>query len=261
MSTINNHQCVNCEQLAPENFCPNCGQKQGVERLTWSSVFSELQKRLFGFDNNFLRTVKDLTITPHKVIASSIEGVRVRYIGPVGYYFLMVTIYIIFSSIFNIDMSDLANEFNKTLNPEATAEQLALQKQVNQFVTDNYRTISFMMIPFFVFGFWLIFKNKGYNFLETAVLCFYGQGHPLWLTMLFLAVYKYSGDSLFVGLLMSISFIYTMVVAAVFYQGNKVWNFIKAFFALIIGFTSMILASAIIGGLLGVILAMAGKIN
>ena len=256
MSTINNHQCVNCEQLAPENFCPNCGQKQGVERLTWTSVFSELQKRWFGFDNNFLRTVKDLSIHPKRVISASIEGVRVRYIGPVGYYFLLVTLYVIILNMFDIDLSEYATDFNSSINPEMNADQVELTRKANQFVAENFRVISFLMIPFFVSGLWIVFKNKGYNFLETSVLTFYGQGHPIWFSIVFLVVNKFTGNNMSILIISAVTFLYAILVATFFYKGNKVWNFIKATFALALGFVLMMVSAGAVGIVIGILKGM-----
>ena len=245
--------CVNCDKIATDNYCANCGQKQGINRLSWKSVFDELQKRLFGFDNNFLRTVKDLTIHPKRVITASIEGVRVKYIGPVGYYFLLITIYVIVINTFNIDLSNLSLQFNESLNPDLSQEQREMSIKANNFIAENFRLISFIMIPFFVGGLNIIFSNKGYNFLETSVITLYGQAHPIWFSIVFLLINKYTGNALPIMVMTFVSFLYTIIVATFFYTGNKLWNFLKASVAMILGFVLLIVVSVLIGVIIGML--------
>lgn len=234
--------CINCEQSTLGKFCSHCGQKQGVARLTWSSVFVELQKRLFGFDNNYLRTVKDLTIRPHVVIDSVIEGNRIRYVGPVGYYFVMITVYILLMSLINVDMSEIMGTVGNSINSGATESQIALQNKINGFIVDNFRLLAFLMMPFFILGVWLVFKNKGYNFLETSVITFYGQAHPIWASIILVIVYKLTGYSSSLLLMSSITYLYLLVVITAFYKGNKVWNFIKALISIVLSFIFLMLS-------------------
>ncbi|MFQ3212982.1 MAG: hypothetical protein ACI9XJ_001428 [Marivirga sp.] len=242
----NNTSCLNCEQPTQGLFCHHCGQKQGINRLTWGNVFAELQNRLFGFDNNFLRTVKDLTIRPQKVVQSSIDGIRVRYIGAVGYYFLMVTIYIIAMSAFSIDMTDFTNEINQSINPNATLDELAVAQESSTFIADNFRIVSFLIMPFIILGTWIFFKNKGFNFLETAVLTFYGQAHPIWLAIILLVVNKYTGNFFSISFISLFPYLYTIILAVLFYKGNKIWNLAKATMGMLLGFVLVMLAAAAI---------------
>ncbi len=245
--------CLNCGEAATAKFCSNCGQKQGVNRLTWRTVFDDLQKRLLGFDNNFLRTLKDLTIRPHVVIASSIEGVRVRYIGPVGYYFLMLTIYVLVISITGIDMAEASNNLSQSLNGDTSSEQLAIQLKWNGFVAENIRIISFVMLPFFITGVWLVFKNKGYNFLETSVITFYGQAHPIWISVMAIITVTVTGGKLPLTWLSVLSYLYLTIIITAFYKGNKIWNFIKGLLALVLGLVLLIVFAMLTGFLLAVV--------
>lgn len=233
--------CINCEQSTAGKFCHHCGQKQEVARLTWYSVFGELQKRIFGFDNNYLRTVKDLTIRPQAVIESIIEGNRVKYVGPVGYYFVMLTIYILLMALINVDMADIMTTASNSMNGEVTQNQLALQNRYNTFIAENFRLTAFLMMPFFILGVWLVFKNKGYNFLETSVINFYGQAHPMWASIILIAIYKFTGLNVSLMLMSAITYIYLIIILTLFYKGNKLWNFVKAILSIILGFIFLFL--------------------
>jgi len=208
--------CLNCERIATKKFCQYCGQKQGIERLTWTTLFNDIQKRLFGFDNNFIRTVRDLTIRPHEVIQSSIDGVRIKYIGPIGYYFLTLTIYVLTISITGVDMLEAANSLSEGMNSDVSAEQLALQQKYNVFIANNIRVISFVMLPFFITGVWLVFKNKGYNFLETSVVNFYAQAHPLWLSIIAIIIVAITGEEMPLLILSGLTYLFLIIVITVY---------------------------------------------
>ncbi|GAA5039054.1 hypothetical protein GCM10011506_37730 [Marivirga lumbricoides] len=247
----NSTLCINCEKSTVGKFCHHCGQKQGVSRLTWYSIFGELQKRIFGFDNNYLRTVKDLTIRPQAVINSIIEGNRVKYVGPVGYYFVMLTIYILVMSILDIDMAEMMGYVHSSINEDES--QRAMQMQLNQYIGDNFRLTAFLMMPFFILGVWIIFKNKGYNFLETSVINFYGQAHPLWASIVFMFVYKITGDSTSFFVMSFITYFYLVIIITAFYKGNKLWNFIKAIISLVLGLVLLMILAMLIGFIAAII--------
>ncbi len=239
---MTNTFCANCENEVIGKYCHHCGQKRDVHKLAWRSLFDELQKRWFGFDNNFARTVRDLTIAPRKVISATISGIRVRYIGPIGYYFLMVTLFVLAMSFLDIDMTEMTRDFTSVMSNAETQAEQQLQMKINQMIFSNFRLFSFLMIPFFITATWLIFKNKKYNFLESSVVTFYGQGHPLILSVLALFGYKFFNIVHAQLYLTPISYLYFAFVCANFYQGNKIWNFIKGLLVLILGFILFMLA-------------------
>jgi len=250
---MSDNTCPYCETETIGEYCHVCGQKQGVNRLKWRHLFEDLQKRLFGFDNNFFRTLKDLTIRPGKVIDSTIEGIRIRYIGPVGYFFLMVTIFVLLMSILDVDMFDLSKGIKSTVNSGNTAEQEKLQRAVGQSIFGNFRVASFLMMPFYILGVHLIFKNKKYNFLETSVLMFYAQGHSMIFSIFAMFAYwafSYSNAMLLVS---PFSFAYMAFVCANFYQGNVIWNFIKGLLGILLGII-LLMIIAMIGGIIYVII-------
>ncbi|HNP18357.1 MAG TPA: DUF3667 domain-containing protein [Fulvivirga sp.] len=233
--------CPNCEQEIIGAFCHHCGQKKNVYRLTWRGLFDDLQKRLFGFDNNFFRTIKDLTIRPEKVIQSNIDGIRVRYIGPVGYYFLLVTIFVLIISMLNIDMMQYTKDINSAFSSGTSEKQAAMQSTFQGTIFENFRTVGFLMAPFFIIGVWIMFRNKKYNLLENAVLVFYAQGHPMLLSFLGLFLYKFAGMTHAIAFISPIGILYFSWVCARFFKGNGIWNFIKGLLAYILGMLTLML--------------------
>lgn len=239
--------CHNCAGEVSGKYCHQCGQKTGVPRITWRYLLDELQARLFGFDNRFLRTVRDLTIRPERVVQSVIDGIRVQYFGPLSYYFLLITIYVLLVSMLDIDMAAYTRTITEGLQSSENAAQQGTQEALYNSIFSNFRFFSFVMVPFFILGTHLFFINKKYNFLETAVLVFYAMGHPIILNILFLIPLKFGYKTSFTIILTLITYAYFAWVCARFYSGNRLWNFSKGLLAVI---ASMILLMLISGMLM-----------
>jgi len=224
--------CPNCSTVGEGNYCSDCGQSLTSSRITWKYLFSEIQQRIFGFDNKFARTVRDLTIRPDRVIHTVINGIQVQYFGPLGYYFLLITIYVLLVSLLDIDMSDLYGSIYAAQG-NTSEGQAEMQAQFGNMLVEYFRLFSLLMIPFFILGNYLVFKNKKYNFLENGVVVLYAMGHPMLLSIILLLTYKFSDFTLGFTIILVISYLYHCWVCARFYPGNKWWNFVKGLIAII----------------------------
>jgi hypothetical protein len=116
--------CINCSSEVTSIFCPTCGQRQTVKRLSVKEGWNDFWARVYGFDGMFPRTLRDLTIRPGEVSRKYIKGNRVAYYGPVGYFFLMVTLMYIVASVLNIDLVEFMKsagdmDFSRNQNQEA----------------------------------------------------------------------------------------------------------------------------------------------
>lgn len=82
-------QCPNCAQaLHGEAYCPNCGQKNDVRRITLWHFIGESLSNFFAIDGRFFHTFRKLFSAPGKVPKDFIHGKRNRYMNPVRVYFL-----------------------------------------------------------------------------------------------------------------------------------------------------------------------------
>jgi len=55
-------------------------------------MYHDFQARIYGLDGMFPRTLRDVTLRPGQASRTFIQGNRVKYYGPVGYFFLMITV-------------------------------------------------------------------------------------------------------------------------------------------------------------------------
>lgn len=88
------HICLNCKTSYVGNFCPHCGQKSNIKRLTFREAFENLIGIFTNFEKGFLHTCLDLCYRPGHMIRDYIKGHRVEYVKPVQLIFLLGTIYL-----------------------------------------------------------------------------------------------------------------------------------------------------------------------
>ena len=100
------NKCVNCEQLVENNFCSHCGQRAIVKRITFREGWNDFWARVYGSDGMFPNTLRDLTIRPGKASQLFINGNRTRYYGPVGYFFLMITLLYLVGSLLDVPITE-----------------------------------------------------------------------------------------------------------------------------------------------------------
>ncbi|MBY0433155.1 MAG: DUF3667 domain-containing protein, partial [Cyclobacteriaceae bacterium] len=144
----------------------------------------------------FPRTIRDLTTRPGYAAKKFIEGNRVLYYGPVGYFFLMITLFVLFLGLLDINIVEFMKSNNPFTNDEGFGEKqkMAFQNMM-QVMTDNLKLISFIFIPLQALASrYIFFRKQPYNFLEHAVLPLYMQGHIYWLNI-FGSIYFMLTDS------------------------------------------------------------------
>ncbi len=188
--------CINCGTEISGKFCTNCGQRTTVKRITFKDTWLDFWAQVYGFDGLFLRTIRDLTIRPGVVAKTVISGNRVSYYGPVGYFFLMITLYLVFLSMMGLDLLDFMKGTQSSLQLEGSDTKLS--QQVQGFIAENIKLFSFLFIPFQALtAKYLFFRKSGYNFLENAVLPFYTAGHLNWISILTAIGFKLIGAPIF----------------------------------------------------------------
>lgn len=185
--------CVNCGAEVQTSYCPACGQRAGVKRLTFRDTLADLWNNLAGFDGIFLRTLKDLSRHPGRVASAYIAGVRVKYIGPIGYFFFMVTLLLLWIGALGIDFADLIRDRQEGLAlVQPDRKGLAL---MTQWIGDNIKWFLFLAVPFqAVAARVFFFRRSGYNVVEHSIPLFYASGHLFWLTMVSVLLKRFSGE-------------------------------------------------------------------
>lgn len=118
--------CVNCGTQSDGNYCSNCGQPLHVKRIRLKDAWDDIWEHISGFDGKLFRTFKDLTLRPGFAAREFINGNRARYYGPVGYYLLMITVFLLWLNIIDLDYVTYIKSMQKAI---------PVQQQDSEFTT------------------------------------------------------------------------------------------------------------------------------
>jgi hypothetical protein len=224
--------CINCNQEISGNFCSNCGQRTTVKRITFKEGWYDFWARIYGFDGMFPRTLRDLTIRPGMVARKFIEGNRALYYGPVGYFFLMITLMLLMYDLMGTSFIEIMKASGAVAAQGDTQNQTVFMQKTFQAISDNLKILFFLFIPFQAFAArYIVFRKAGFNFIEHSILPFYVMGHDLWLNIILGAIYVINGHYyawtaiitfIYFGYAYSTMMTYQSRVKA-FFKGIAVW--------------------------------------
>lgn len=179
---ITHMNCKNCEESLKENaiYCLNCGARVIKNRLTIKNLFSHALEQYFNVDNRFLMTFAHMLIKPHHVIDTYITGMRKRYINPISYFALALTLS--GALIFLIRRLDLVELVFSQFTPDPNS--MVGNPEVNQKMMDSmgpfldttleYNGLFFILyIPLLAIPSWISFLGEKYNLTEHLVAYIY----------------------------------------------------------------------------------------
>lgn len=163
--------CVICNTESEGDFCPTCGEKKGLPRITLASISSTLFTSFLQMDKGFLYNVKNLTIQPQKAVLSYIQGKRRYVFNPVSYAVLCVSFYLLVSSFFSEEIITTFGE-NKVKNAKGmTKASFEAGKFLGRYV--KY----FWLLNIFYLSFFTRLFFKKYNYFEHVAINSFILGH------------------------------------------------------------------------------------
>lgn len=218
--------CKNCLKTlrTDYSFCPACGAKVIRNRLTVKNLWYDATERFLNIDNTFLITFKHLFSKPDEVIVGYIKGVRKKYLNPISYFTIAITLGGLFVYLHNeffpdaLDFSFLYND-SDSLN-EADKFSLELQKKINHYIFKYQSLFYIAMLPFLSLISRLIFiDKKDFNFSEHFVMNIYGYSQMSILINLIYIVFIWNSKLLY----------YASMVNMVFQISFFTWIYFKIF--------------------------------
>ena len=154
--------CKTCGHTLRSDFsyCPNCGAKIIRNRLTLKNIWQDLSFQVFNLDNTFLKTFRHLFTQPDGVIKSFISGARKKYMNPVSYFAIAITLsglnFYVLRNWYGITLTE--NNLNNANTPNM------------DFIFDYQGLLSYLMMPLYALMTWILFLDKkSLNFSEHLV--------------------------------------------------------------------------------------------
>lgn len=166
--------CKNCNShlRLDYRFCPGCGARTQVHRITFRALVTDFIDRLLNLDNSVVRTFKGLFVTPEAVIDGYLTGLRKRYLNPVSYLGIALTLSGVIMFLIqrfykeNIDFTGGA----ESPNPEFNAKWTDL-------VFDFNALFFLMFLPMLALPAYLVMNKVRYNLAEYTVAFIYVLAH------------------------------------------------------------------------------------
>jgi len=101
--------CITCKAEHDELFCPNCGEKSQVPKITFGSIFSAAIMTVTNMDKGFLFNVKNLILAPQKVVNTYLLGKRKSIFNPISFLIICVTTYLIVEAQVQFSLDNLSD--------------------------------------------------------------------------------------------------------------------------------------------------------
>jgi hypothetical protein len=126
-SEVGAGRCANCGTLAPDAYCPSCGQSTRERLPTFGQFMREATGRYVAYDGKFWKTLAALLFRPGFLTREYLAGRRRRYIGPARLF--LVSSLVLFAALrFASEALDIdgAVKFDPPVAPRTKIESGAL---------------------------------------------------------------------------------------------------------------------------------------
>lgn len=166
--------CKNCEEELNENaiYCLNCGARVIKNRLTIKNLFAHAAEQYLNVDNRLLKTFWHLFVKPETVIDGYISGMRKRYVNPISYFAVALTLSGFL--IFIIKKLDFYKTIMKNIPKMYDGSENPMVNSGLEDFTMEYSSVFFILyIPILTIPAWIVFLDKKYNLTEQITLSIY----------------------------------------------------------------------------------------
>lgn len=227
--------CKKCKSEVTRNYCPICGHPKAMTRIDGKYLLQEIRSVL-NFEKGFLFTIRELVTNPGKNVKDFLNEDRNRLVKPIVFLIVTSLIYTVLQNIFNFEDSFIKYSDNK--------ESATLS--IFKWIQGNYGYANIIMAIFIAAWTKLFFRKREFNIFEILVLLCFAMG----MGMLIYAVFGIIQSLIDFNLMQIagvVGFIYLTWAIGQFYGKGKFINYVKAFFAYILGMLTFSITAIIIG--------------
>lgn len=157
--------CLNCGTPLADKYCPHCGQKATVERISWHHVLQEALHFFTHIENGFLATTGLLITKPGLLNKNYLDGKRKSYHKPISFLLIWITIYLL--------IYYFVNKFTHYDNLN-TDTAFSNDPAVTAMITKYRSLLEILILPVTCLIGWLIVGWPNLNYFEVLNTGFYG---------------------------------------------------------------------------------------
>lgn len=170
--------CLNCAtDLHPEySFCPACGQKAAIHRLSPHDILHDAVHYFTHADKGFFQLLKALLLKTGTVGREYISGRRKKYFPALNFYLLVAAIYVLLINIETkhapVNTSNEQSEINQIKDPVRQERVRRIYVRKNEafgFMNKYSNFIAMAAVPLLACIFWLFYIQGQYNYVEHLV--------------------------------------------------------------------------------------------
>ena len=193
-------------------------------------------EHLLHVEKGFLYTTKELVSRPGESIQGFLSENRTKLVKPILFIIVSSLIYSVIIHFFHIE-----DGYVKYENIETNSTTL-----IFKWIQDHYGYSNIIMGVFIALWIKVFFRKYQYNFFEILILLCYVMGVGMLILALFAALEGISNIQL-MQISSIISFIYSAWAIGQFFDKHKMINYVKSFFAYLLGFISFGIAALLLG--------------
>lgn len=230
--------CRNCNNLINENYCSTCGHPAKLQRIDKHYISHEVL-HLLHFEKGFFYTVKELFTRPGKCIRDYIEVNRNKHMKPFAFLILTSLLFTLIEHLLHAD-----EIFNQK-------EQLSFGNSsindIMKWVKTHWGYTNLLIGIFTALCLKLFFRKFKYNLFEIIILLCFVMGQAMLLLAVTTLLVRVLDKPTYIIVSSVISYGYSIWAIGQFFDGSKIFNYVKAFFGYFLGYLLFYIAIIPVG--------------
>ncbi len=168
--------CLNCgkELSAEAQFCPKCGQKAVIHRISLKEIGHETVHFFTHADKGIFHLLKELALRPGKVAREFIQGKRKKYFPPINFILIVAAVCLFSISIVQQYKPVTSSRpgrpaYSQQGKPQQAPPDPAMIKRginVGKFFSKFSNLLPITAVPLLSFIMWLFYYRNGFNYAE-----------------------------------------------------------------------------------------------
>jgi len=190
-------------------------------------------------DTSFLNTLKNLTIRPGNMVREYLFGKQKPFLKPLQFYFIMLAFFFLFSEWSHVNPMEIGNKISREIHsPSQNKSEIQLGIKIKAILNNNSKLIFSVMAFMQALSMIIVYRKKGWSFVEYIVFTLYTFGYRYIFSVLLLIGMSLFGDLknnyaiFFITSLLS--FTYSTFSIVQFMEGDKFKDIIIAILSLVL---------------------------